>query len=135
MVQDNQPPEQSGNKFNLLVVEDSGIQAKVLVQTLRSLGYSNIQAAPNANAALDHLKRSKFDLILCDWQMPGKSGIDFLKELRQMPEFKTLPFIFITAQAEKKLVIEALQAGAQDYIVKPPNAELIGSKLASILGK
>lgn len=129
MTSDHQNTEISTQDFRILVVEDSGLQAKVLVELLRSIGYSSITACPNAQSAFEHIQKEKFDLILCDWQMPKKSGLEFLKELRLLPEFQKLPFIFVTGQAEKAAVIEALRSGAQDYIVKPPNGELIKLKL------
>jgi two-component system chemotaxis response regulator CheY len=57
------------------------------------------------------------------------SGLEFLKELRSIPEYQGVPFVFVTAQAEKERVIEALRAGAQDYIVKPASPPLLREKL------
>lgn len=120
---------ESPNIFRILLVEDSGLQAKATIKTLNELGYKNIIACPNAAAAMEKLKSAQFNLVLCDWQMPGKSGLEFLVDLRANPDFAELPFIFLTAQADKTHVIEALRSGAQDYIVKPPSAAMLGEKV------
>ena len=117
----------------ILVIEDSELQARVFVKLLRSLGYDDIAVCGKAEAAFDHLRAARIDVIFCDWELPEKSGFDLLKEVKAMPEFSSIPFIFLTGRSEAKLVVQAVVAGAQDYIVKPPAAETVREKIERVL--
>jgi len=117
----------------ILVVEDSGLQAKAFVKLLKDLGFSNVTACPSANSARTQLEKDKYDLIFCDWQMPEKTGLDFLIEIKKIPEFANIPFVFLTAFAEKERVIIALKSGANDYLLKPAIPELLKQKLAKYI--
>jgi two-component system chemotaxis response regulator CheY len=73
------------------------------------------------------------DLIISDWNMPKMTGIEFLKKVRASDAYKATPFLMVTAEAQKQNVIEAVQAGVLNYIVKPFTAEAISEKLEKIL--
>jgi two-component system chemotaxis response regulator CheY len=88
--------------------------------------------AGNGAEALRQLQSQKVHLILLDWNMPELSGIDFLKKVRAMEEYKTLPIIMVTSEAAKYNVIEALKSGANDYIIKPVNEKVFIEKLSKI---
>jgi two-component system chemotaxis response regulator CheY len=88
--------------------------------------------AGNGNAALQILQNQKIDLVLLDWNMPELSGIDFLKKVRAMDDYKSLPVIMVTSESAKYNVIEALKSGATDYIVKPVNERAFLEKLSKI---
>ncbi len=118
--------------MRIVIVEDSGIQAKSLIKLLAEMGYSEVSAYPSADTASKGIVSGECDLILCDWQMPGKSGLDFLREIRAKEEFKAIPFVFLTANSDKSHVIEALKAGAHDYILKPPTRNLIEEKIVGL---
>jgi two-component system chemotaxis response regulator CheY len=91
--------------------------------------------AANGEEALEQLGMHEINLILLDWNMPKLSGIDFLKIVRGMDRYKSLPIIMVTSESAKYNVIEALKSGATDYITKPINLKLFGDKLVKILNK
>jgi two-component system chemotaxis response regulator CheY len=86
----------------------------------------------NGREALEILQTRQIDLVLLDWNMPELSGIDFLKKVRAMPDYKGLPVIMITSESAKYNVIEALKSGATDYIVKPVNEKAFFEKMSKI---
>jgi two-component system chemotaxis response regulator CheY len=74
-------------------------------------------------------------LIISDWNMPNMSGIEFLKRVRSSEKHKTTPFLMVTAEATRENIIEAIGAGASNYVVKPVQADIVEAKLKAILGK
>jgi two-component system chemotaxis response regulator CheY len=88
--------------------------------------------AENGKKALQLLEANNVSLILLDWNMPEMNGIEFLKTVRAMPDYKNLPIIMVTSEASKYNVVEALQTGATDYIVKPIRAKIFLEKLSEI---
>lgn len=123
-----------------LVVDDSFNIRRLIVDNLEKLGFSKIKAAEDANQAFDILTDAKknnesFDIILSDLNMPGPSGLDFLKRVRGMEEFKTLPFILITTESEKGAVIEAAVNGVSAYIVKPFHLKVLSQRLREVWDK
>lgn len=117
---------------NILLIEDSGIQAKTIIKLLNEMGYTNVHYCATPTEAVDKIKSSSPQLVLCDWEMPGKSGLEVLKELRQDKDFASIPFVFLTAHSGKDKVIEAIKSGANDYIIKPPNASTVAAKFKTI---
>jgi two-component system chemotaxis response regulator CheY len=88
--------------------------------------------AENGKKAYQQLETNKIDLILLDWNMPEMDGMEFLKKVRSMPNYKDLPIIMVTSESAKYNVVEALQNGATDYIVKPIREKVFMEKLAEI---
>lgn len=117
---------------NILLIEDSGIQAKTIIKLLNEMGYTNIHYCATPTEAVQKIKTTGPQLVLCDWEMPGKSGLEVLKELRQDKDFASIPFVFLTAHSGKDKVIEAIKSGANDYIIKPPNASTVAAKFKTI---
>ena len=76
--------------------------------------------------ALTKLKNEKYELILCDWNMPEMPGIELLNAVRSDDELKSIPFVMVTAEAKKENIVEAVKAGVSNYVVKPFTAETIG---------
>lgn len=124
----NQVPADS----KILLIEDSGIQAKSIVKLLKDMGYEQVSYCATPEEAVDRIKSAKPTLILCDWEMPKKSGIEILKEMRLDQSISNIPFIFLTAHSSKETVIEAIKNGANDYIIKPPNAKTIAEKFVKV---
>lgn len=113
-----------------LVVDDAGFIRDLLKKQLRQ-GFPgcHVVDVPDAGRAQAALRSQRFDLILCDWEMPGMSGEEFLRWLREQPEFGQLPFIMVTSRGEREYVIRAVQAGASDYLGKPFSAETLLNKV------
>ncbi|HSW46019.1 MAG TPA: response regulator [Phycisphaerae bacterium] len=119
--------------MNILLVDASrtirNIQKNVLVQ----LGYADVAEASNGVEALKFMAESKPDLVLMTWNMPNMDGITFVRKVRETD--KTTPMIMVTAEAGKRRVIEAIQAGVNNYVVKPFTADTLGEKINATLAK
>jgi two-component system chemotaxis response regulator CheY len=117
----------------VLVVDDSRIMRNIVMNTFNQLKIPcQFIESPNGRDALEQLQNRKIDLVLLDWNMPELSGIDFLKKVRAMEQYKGLPIIMITSESAKYNVIEALKSGATDYIVKPVNDKVFFEKISKI---
>jgi len=125
---------------HILVVDDSLNIRRLIVDTLQKLGFIKISTSEDANEALAKLSYfsqspTPIKLILSDLNMPGPSGLDFLKQVRGSEDFKALPFILITTESEKGAVIEAAVSGVSGYIVKPFNIETLSKRLGEAFKK
>ncbi|MBW2308206.1 MAG: chemotaxis response regulator CheY [Deltaproteobacteria bacterium] len=115
--------------MKILVVDDFSTMRKIVKGILKKLDFTNIEEADDGAAALQKLNADKFDLIVSDWNMPNMSGLELLKAIRSSQELKEIPFLMVTAEAKKDNIIEAVKAGASNYIVKPFTEEVIQKKL------
>jgi two-component system chemotaxis response regulator CheY len=113
-----------------LVVDDSRSMRAILARTLKEIGFEVLEAA-NGREALEVLEANKTQvpLILLDWDMPEMNGLETLKRLRQNPEFASMVVVMVTAQAEMDHIVEALDAGANEYVMKPFTKEILVGKL------
>ncbi|TWI72431.1 two-component system chemotaxis response regulator CheY [Desulfobotulus alkaliphilus] len=121
--------------IKILCVDDFATMRRILKNILKQLGFTNITEADDGTTALEELKKGKFDLIISDWNMPKMSGLELLKTVRGMDDYKDIPFLMVTAEAQKQNVVEAVQAGVSNYVVKPFTAESISEKIEKILAK
>ena len=116
-----------------LVIDDSRAMRTILSGILTELGFEVADAA-DGPAALDILgQRSDFDIALVDWNLPGLNGLEIVTEIRKNPALADTRLIMVTTETEIERVSQALQAGADEYIMKPFNREMLLDKLA-ILG-
>jgi two-component system chemotaxis response regulator CheY len=121
--------------MKILLVDDSITMRRIQKNQLQKCGFNDIVEADDGMAALEVLKANMpIDLILLDWNMPIMDGLTFLKTVRADVAYKKVKIIMCTSEAEKSRVIEAIQAGAQDYIVKPFGADAIQQKLLGPTG-
>ena len=119
--------------ITVLVVDDSRIMRNLVKNTFTKMRIPcQFLEAGNGKEALTQLQSQKVNLILLDWNMPQLSGLEFLKTVRAMDEYKTLPIIMVTSESARYNVIEALKNGATDYIVKPVNEKIFREKLSKI---
>ncbi len=104
-----------------LVVDDFATMRKIVKNVLKQIDITNVTEAENGKMALDILKKdpADFELIVSDWIMPEMTGIDFLKACKQDAAIQKIPFVMVTAEAQKDSVLEAIKAGVDNYIVKP----------------
>ncbi|MDR2048593.1 MAG: response regulator [Treponema sp.] len=117
----------------ILVVDDSRIMRNIVMNTFNQLKIPcQFVESANGRDALAQLQNRQIDLVLLDWNMPELSGIDFLKKVRSMEQYKSLPIIMVTSESAKYNVIEALKSGATDYIIKPVNEKVFFEKLSRI---
>ena len=117
----------------VLVVDDSRIMRNIVKNTFTSMNIPcEFVEAGNGKEALAQLEKQDVHLVLLDWNMPELSGLEFLKKIRTMDKYKTLPVIMVTSEAARYNVIEALKNGATDYIIKPVNEKSFREKLSKI---
>ena len=121
----------STQRLRILVVEDDHIQRTILKQILKKLGYPNVVEATDGPQALKVLTISKPNIVITDWNMPKASGIELVTRIRR--QNPTIPIIMMTAHSEKALVVEAVKAGVNDFIVKPVEPELLAAKLRKVI--
>ena len=119
---------------NILVVDDSRIMRNIVKNTFSELKIPcEFFEAENGKTAFQILQVQTIHLILLDWNMPEVAGIDFLKQVRSMEQYKNLPIIMVTSESAKYNVVEALKSGATDYIIKPINEKIFREKLSKII--
>jgi two-component system, chemotaxis family, chemotaxis protein CheY len=118
--------------MKFLVVDDFSTMRRIVRNLLKELGFTNVDEAEDGVAALQKLRAGGFDFVISDWNMPNMTGIELLRQLRADPALKQLPLLMITAEAKKENIIEAAQAGANGYIVKPFTAATLDEKLSKI---
>ena len=121
--------------MKILTVDDSRMIRMIIINTLKSLGYEALEAA-NADIALEVLKEKggEINLILLDWNMPGMNGYEFLKVIKSSDKYKHIPIMMVTTEGERKNVIKAIQAGADNYLTKPFTPEDLSIKILECLG-
>lgn len=119
--------------IKILIVDDFATMRRILKNILKQLGFKNLVEADDGTTAWDVLESQSVDLIISDWNMPKMTGLELLKKVRGSTQYKKAPFLMVTAEAQKQNVIEAVQAGVSNYVVKPFTAEAISDKLKKIL--
>ena len=120
------------NDLKFLVVDDFSTMRRIVRNLLKELGYTNVEEAEDGVVALQKLHGGSFDFVVSDWNMPNMTGIDLLRAIRADAALKHLPVLMVTAEAKKENIIEAAQAGANGYIVKPFTAATLDEKLNKI---
>ena len=114
---------------NVLVADDDKAIRILLVKALQTLGVENAAEAANGDEALTLIQQNEFDLILLDWDMPGKTGLEVLRAIRaKAPQ---MPVIMVTAENKRERVEEAVKAGITDYVVKPFDQDTLKKRLAA----
>lgn len=124
------------DELKILIVDDFELPRRLIRAMLNELGYDNqpnILEASNGVDAFNVLQGNKVDLIICDWVMPEMTGIELLKKVRKEPKFTTIPFIMVTAEAQKDNIMEAIKAGVSQYIVKPFTAADLFKKIQMVM--
>jgi len=118
--------------MKILVVDDFSTMRRIIRNILKQLGYSNVEEAEDGDIAFEKLKEGSFEFVITDWNMPTMTGLDLLKNIRSDDLLKDLPVLIVTAEAEKENVVQAAQAGVNDYIVKPFTADVLKAKIERI---
>lgn len=118
-----------------MIADDMQMMRRLLKTALVKVGLHDITEAVNGEELLQKLEETRFDIIICDWEMPRLTGIDALRHIRSSETHKHIPFIMVTAVAEAAQVREAIEAGINDYIVKPIKPDQFAEKVRKILVK
>ncbi len=121
--------------MKFLVVDDFSTMRRIVRNLLKELGFTNVDEAEDGVVALQKLKTGAFEFVVSDWNMPNMTGIELLRAIRADDSLKHLPVMMVTAEAKKENIIEAAQAGANGYVVKPFTAATLEEKLNKIFEK
>lgn len=123
----------------VLIVDDFPMIRALLKRSLNEIGFHEIREAKDGLEALEMLKKAHeeggpYTLMFLDWNMPRMTGVELLEACNQTPELAGIPVIVISAERERTNIIQAMKAGAKDYIVKPFSAKVLQEKVKQILG-
>jgi two-component system, chemotaxis family, chemotaxis protein CheY len=118
--------------MKILVVDDFSTMRRIIKNLLRDLGFTNTQEADDGVTALPMLQSGNFDFLVTDWNMPGMTGLDLLKAVRNDANLVSLPVLMVTAESKREQIIEAAQAGVNGYVVKPFTAATLKEKIDKI---
>ncbi len=118
--------------MRVLVVDDMSTMRRIVKNFLKLLGFNNLEEAEYGQDALGKLKGEPYGFVVSDWNMPVMMGIDMLRAIRADEKLKHIPVLMVTAEAQKENLMEAIQAGVSNYIVKPFTAETMQEKINKI---
>jgi two-component system chemotaxis response regulator CheY len=118
----------------ILVVDDYNTMIRIIRNLLRQLGFEDVDDAPDGSIALSKMHIKRYGLIISDWNMEPMTGYELLKQVRSDPSISATPFIMVTAESKTENVIAAKQAGVNNYIVKPFNADTLKTKIEAVFG-
>ena len=118
----------------ILVVDDYQTMVRIIRNLLKQLGFEDVDDASDGTAALARLKGRKYGLVISDWNMEPMTGYELLRHVRADEGLRTTPFIMVTAESKTENVVAAKEAGVNNYIVKPFNADTLKQKITSVIG-
>ncbi len=121
--------------MRILIVDDSGVMRRIHKNTLleQKIPEEALVEAEDGAKALDIARNQKIDMFLVDWNMPNLDGLSFVKKIRLMPEYTKTPIIMITSEAARYNVMEAIQAGVTNYVVKPIRGNVLWDKISQYI--
>lgn len=119
--------------MKILIVDDMATMRRIVKNILKQLGFGNTDEAENGQEGLQKLQAdSSYGFVVSDWNMPVMTGIDMLRAIRADEKLKAIPVLMVTAEAQQANLVEAIQAGVSNYIVKPFTAETMQEKMGKI---
>lgn len=121
--------------MKVLVVEDAEGVRKIVAAMLRNLGFDDVDTAENGAVGLEFLTATKIDLLVTNWNMPVMNGLELVKQLRQMPQYISLPVLLFTSKSGRQDVVVAMQAGVESYLVKPLGPPQLREQVGNLLGR
>jgi two-component system chemotaxis response regulator CheY len=119
--------------MRFLIVDDSSTMRRIIINTLNKLGYKQCHEAANGREGIERLATTQVDMIITDWNMPEMSGVDFIRAVRANANTCELPVLMVTTNAGEDDIVEALKAGANNYVVKPFTPDTIREKILAAL--
>jgi len=119
----------------VLIVDDYSTMIRIIRNLLRQLGFADVDDASDGESALAKMKDKRYGLVISDWNMEPMTGYQLLRELREDPLLKRIPFIMVTAESKTENVIAAKKAGVDNYIVKPFNAQTLKAKIEAVFAE
>jgi two-component system phosphate regulon response regulator PhoB len=120
------------DKYDILVVEDDQDIQQLVSYNLIRAGF-NVTCADTGEEGLDLLDREHFDTIILDLMLPGKSGLEVCRIVRQLKDSKSIPIIMLTAKGEEEDIVAGLESGADDYVTKPFSPKVLIARIQAVL--
>ena len=124
----------SAGKLAVMVVDDQMTMRSLVRASLQQIGVNDVREYGGGAEALQNLKTRPPNVLISDYNMPEMTGMDLLKALRSDPQYKSTAFILLTGRADRDLVVEAVKAGANNYLVKPFTAAVLKQKIEQVVG-
>jgi len=121
--------------MRVLVVDDFATMRKIIKNVLKQISIDNVVEAENGKHALSVLRSDDIDFIISDWIMPEMTGIEFLRACKEDETIKNIPFVMVTAEAQRDSVLEAIKSGVDNYIVKPFTPEKLKDVISKTMAK
>lgn len=118
--------------MRFLIVDDSATMRRIIVNSLQRIGFTEYVEAADGEEALKYFDNT-ISCIISDWNMPNMTGIEFVRELRTRPDGAQVPVIMITTRSVREDIIDAAQAGVNNYIVKPFTPQVLRDKIEHVM--
>ena len=119
--------------MKFLVVDDSATMRRIVVNSLKRIGFDSCVEAEDGLEALDTFDNS-IEFVITDWNMPNMGGLDFVKALRSREDGKSVPILMVTTRSVREDIVQAAQAGVNNYVVKPFTPQVLREKIDAVLG-
>ncbi|MCP5207769.1 MAG: response regulator [Hahellaceae bacterium] len=117
----------------IVIMDDQGSMRGVFQAYLRDMGFTTMHGVVDGAEGLKFLEANAVDLVICDWNMPKKTGLEVLQTIRACEDTRTLPFLMVTSSSELERVKTALSSGVSDYLIKPFQPLHFGQKVVALL--
>jgi two-component system chemotaxis response regulator CheY len=118
--------------MRFLVVDDSATMRRIVVNSLKRIGYEECVEAGDGAEALERFD-STIEFVITDWNMPTMTGLEFVRALRTRPDGKSVPVLMVTTRSVREDIVQAAQAGVNNYVVKPFTPQVLKEKIDQVL--
>ncbi len=119
--------------MKFLVVDDSATMRRIVINSLKRIGFDDCVEAGDGAEALDAYD-SSVEFVITDWNMPNMGGLDFVRALRQREDAKEVPILMVTTRSVREDIVQAAQAGVNNYVVKPFTPQVLREKIDAVFG-
>ena len=119
--------------MKFLVVDDSATMRRIVINSLKRIGFDDCVEAGDGAEALEAFD-SSVDFVITDWNMPNMGGLDFVRALRQREDATQVPILMVTTRSVREDIVQAAQAGVNNYVVKPFTPQVLKEKIDMVFG-
>ena len=120
-------------EHKILIADDMQSMRSLLKSILVKAGFVDLTEVDNGRSAMDMIQETKFDLVICDWDMPHMTGIQVLESIRADDDLYKTPFIMVSANADREKVNSAIESGTDGYVIKPLQPDTLLKIIAKLL--
>jgi two-component system chemotaxis response regulator CheY len=122
-------------RMKILVAEDFATMRKIMCCSLKEMGFTQVFEAEDGLSAWEIIRREDLGLVVTDWHMPRMGGLELLQKIRALPRTRSLPVLMITIEEHRDYLIAAVQAGVDNYLIKPFTPEVLKEKIEQIFSR